>query len=202
MAQAVERQHPRVAVDTLAYIETIQVPKTIRPRKNVVVRVCSDSVGAWAKPFLPARQLPVAGIIKQWSAAHDRLSVWDYNVNFSHYLAPMPNLDVIADNIRFWVEHKAEGLMTQGGYQAAAERDELKSWVIAKLMWDPSLDEKALTEDFIAGHYGAAAPAMAELDALLVKAGKDHAGELASPPGGIRYPMDIPFLSKEFLAQS
>jgi hypothetical protein len=111
----------------------------------------------------------------------------------------MPNLDVIADNIRFWVEHKAEGLMTQGGYQGAAERDELKSWVIAKLMWDPSLDEKALANDFIAGHYDKAAPAMAEYEALLAGLREEHATEMASPPGGIRYPMDAPFLTKEFL---
>jgi hypothetical protein len=199
VAEAVERQYPRVAVDTLAYLETIQVPKRIRPRKNVVIRLCNDTVGAWAKPFTPARRLPVAEVIKRWSAAHDRLSVWDYNVNFSHYLAPMPNLDVIADNIRFWVGNKAEGLMTQGGYQGAAERDELKSWVIAKLMWDPSLDEKALVDDFIVGHYGKAAPAMAEYEALLGGLREKHAAAMASPPGGIRYPMDAPFLSKEFL---
>ena len=74
------------------------------------------------EPVPPARR--VAGgrhrWRKQWSAVHDRIYVWDYNVNFSHYLAPMPNMDVIADNIRFWVENKAEGVMTQGGYQGAA----------------------------------------------------------------------------------
>ena len=58
--------------------------------------------------------------MKEWSAVHDRFSIWDYNVNFSHFLAPMPNMDVIADNIRFWVENKAEGVMTQGGYQSAS----------------------------------------------------------------------------------
>ena len=199
VAEAVEKEFPRVVIDTLAYLETIQVPKTIRPRRNVAIRLCNDAVGAWARPFTPAEQCDVAKLIGAWSAVHDRIYVWDYNVNFSHYLAPMPNLDVVASNIRFWVKNNAEGVMTQGGYQGAAERDELKSWVIAKLLWDPSRDEGELANDFILGHYGKAAPAVAEYDALLRQLRQTHPAETAAPPGGIRYLMDAPFFSKEFL---
>ena len=85
---------------------------------------------------------------------HDRIYIWDYNVNFSHYLAPMPNLDVIAANIRFWVTNHVEGVDDAGRLSGAGRRDELKSWVASKLLWDPSRDEKALTQDFIWGHYG------------------------------------------------
>src|SRR5439155_3076265 len=38
VAEAVEKEHPGVLVDTLAYLDTVGVPKTIRPRRNVVVR--------------------------------------------------------------------------------------------------------------------------------------------------------------------
>ena len=202
VAEAVEKEHPNVLVDTLAYLETIKPPRTIRPRKNVVVRICNDTVGAWARPFTPARQLPVAQIMKDWAAVHDRFSIWDYNVNFSHFLAPMPNMDVIADNIRFWVENNAVGVMTQGGYQSTSERDELRSWVIAKLMWDPTRDVDALVDDFVTGHYGAAAPMLKEYETLLATSRKEHESVAQNPPGGIRYPMDIAFLSKDFLAKA
>jgi hypothetical protein len=199
VADAVAKEFPGVMVDTLAYLETLPVPKTIRPHKNVIIRLCNDVPGAWSHPFTPAEQTGTAQYVAAWSKVHDKLSIWDYHVNFSHYLAPMPNVDVIAANIRYWAKNKAWGVMTQAGYQGMAERDELKSWVIAKLLWDPSLDEKELTQDFILGHYGPAAGPIAEYDALLEQAGKDHAKELASPPGGIRYPMDVPFLSREFI---
>jgi hypothetical protein len=199
VAEAIEKDYPNVTIDTLAYLDTIGVPKTARPRKNVAIRFCNDVPGAWSHPFTPAENCPVAAIAKAWSAACDRIYVWDYNVNFSHYLAPMPNMDVIAKNIKFWVANHAEGVMTQGGYSGVTERDWMRSWVIAKLMWDPSLDQQALVDDFIYGYYGKAAPAMAEYDALLRKAGEDHAKELASPPGGIRYPMTTAFLTKDFL---
>lgn len=199
VAETIEKTHPHVVIDTLAYLETSGVPKTLRPRKNVAVRFCNDTVGAWAQPFTPAEKCKAAALARAWSAVHDRIHVWDYNVNFSHYLAPMPNLEVIAANIRFWTANKAEGVMLQGGYQGPAERDELKSWVGAKLLWDPSRNERDLAEDFHLGHYGAAAPALIDYERLLAETAQQHAAVLAAPPHGIRYPMDAAFLSKEFL---
>jgi hypothetical protein len=202
VAQAVEAEYPNVVIDTLAYLETIQVPKTARPRKNVAIRLCNDAVGAWSRPFTPAEQCDTAKLVSAWGAVHKRIYIWDYNVNFSHYLAPMPNLDVMVANIRFWIKNQAEGVMLQGGYQGPAERDQLKCWVTAKLLWNPAWDEKALAHDFIQGHYGKAAPALDEYEALLERIRTDHASEMASPPGGIRYPMDAPFFTKAFAAQA
>lgn len=202
VAEAIEAEHPEVVIDTLAYLETIQVPKTVRPRRNVAIRLCNDAVGAWSHPFTPAAQCDVAKLAAAWSAVHNRLYIWDYNVNFSHYLAPMPNLDVIAANIRFWIQHHGEGVMLQGGYQGPAERDQLKSWVAAKLLWNPAWDEKALTRDFLEGHYGKAAPALEEYEALLEQMRSEHAPQMASPPGGIRYPMDAPFFTKGYLERA
>ena len=202
VAKIIEKERPDVVIDTLAYLETIQVPKTVRPRKNVVIRLCNDSVGAWSRPFTPAAECDVAKLASAWGAVHNRIYIWDYNVNFSHYLAPMPNLDVMAANIRFWIKNQAEGVMLQGGYQGPAEQDQLKCWVTAKLLWNPSWDENALAQDFILGHYGKAAPALEEYEALLKRMKTAHAKELASPPGGIRYPMDAPFFTKEFVMQA
>ena len=202
VAEVIGQEFPQVSIDTLAYLETIQVPKTARPRKNVVIRLCNDAVGSWTHPFTPAAECDVAKLVTAWSEVHNRIHIWDYNVNFSHYLAPMPNLEVMADNIRFWAAHHAEGVMLQGGYQGPAERDELKCWVTAKLLWDPSRDEKALTQDFIQGHYGKAAPALAEYEALLEGVKREHAKEMRSPAGGIRYTMDAPFFTKEFVTRA
>ena len=202
VAAAIEPDYPNVVIDTLAYLDTIQVPKTVRPRRNVAIRLCNDVVGAWSHPFTPAEQCQSAQLIRAWSAVHNRLYIWDYNVNFSHYLAPMPNLDVMAANIRFWIRNHAEGVMLQGGYQGPAERDQLKCWVCAKLLWNPAWDEQALEGDFIEGHYGKAAPALEAYEALLGRMRVEHAQEMASPPGGIRYPMDAPFITKEFVTQA
>jgi len=200
VAEAIEEAHPNVVISTLAYLETVKPPKTMRPRKNVAIRLCNDSVGSWVHPFTPAEQCHFGELLKAWSNVHERIYIWDYVVNFSHYLAPMPNMEVIAKNIRFFVENNAEGIMTQGAYQSpGAERDWMRAWVIAKLLWNPSLDVSELIADFIWGHYGKAAPAIMEYDQLLRQTAGKHREQLASPEGGIRYRMDHPFFSKAFL---
>ncbi|HPO13542.1 MAG TPA: DUF4838 domain-containing protein [Candidatus Hydrogenedentes bacterium] len=200
VAEAVEKEYPRVIVDTLAYLETVKPPKALRPRKNVAIRLCTDNC-MWSKPFTPAEEVPAFhDAMVGWSAIHDRITIWDYCVNFSHYPAPMPNLPAIAANIRFFVAHNAKGVMEQGAYQSpCAENDLLRAWVFAKLMWDPTRDLDALVQDFIWGYFGNAAPAIAEYNALLAKTAQEHTESMKSPKDGIRYPMDSEFLTKEFL---
>ncbi len=203
VAEAIEHEHPHVVVSTLAYLETVKVPKTVRPRKNVVIRLCNDYVGSWRQPFTPAQQCEFGELVKAWSDAHDRIYIWDYVINFSHYMAPMPNMEVVAKNIRFLVDNNAEGIMTQGCYQSpGAEREWLRSWVFAKLMLYPSMNLNELMQDFIWGHYGKAAPAIAQYNELLKEQTEKYKDVLAKPEGGIRYKMDNPFLSKEFLKRA
>ncbi|MDQ1257725.1 MAG: hypothetical protein QG656_2331 [Candidatus Hydrogenedentes bacterium] len=203
VAEAVEKEHPDVVVSTLAYLETVKPPKTMRPRKNVAICLCTDNC-MWTHPFTPAREIQAFhDAMTGWGAIHNRIHIWDYCVNFSHYTAPMPNMDAIADNIRFFMDNHATGIMEQGAYQSSgAERDLLRSWVFAKLLWDPSLDVTELTQDFIWGYFEEAAPAIAEYNALLRNAGKGCEAAMADPEGGIRYAMDHPFLSPEFLAKA
>lgn len=203
VAEAIEDEFPEVTVSTLAYLETIKPPKTIRPRRNVAIRLCTDNC-MWSHPFTPAREIEAfREAMEGWAAICEQIHIWDYCVNFSHYTAPMPNLDAIADNIRYFVANNAKGVMEQGAYQSVgAERDALRSWVLAKLMWDPSRDLRELETDFIRGYFGPAAPPILEYNRLLRQAGKDHAEELRDPPGGIRYEMDHPFLSDDFLRRA
>ncbi len=157
VAEAVEQEFPAVTVDTLAYVETVRPPKTLRPRKNVAIRMCNDFVGSWKKPFTPARDCEFGKIVQDWSAIHDNLYIWDYVTNFSHYMAPMPNLDAVADNIRFYADNQVQGVMTQAGYTSTGvEREWMRSWIFAKLMWNPSWDLESLQKDFIYGNFGRA----------------------------------------------
>ncbi len=203
VADAVEKESPDVVVSTLAYLETVKPPKTLRPRDNIAIRLCTDNC-MWSHPFTPADEVPAfRDAMTGWGAIHKRIHIWDYCVNFSHYTAPMPNMDVVAENIRFFVANNATGVMEQGAYQSpGAERDLMRVWVMAKLMWEPSRDVWELMQDFIWGYFGNAAPAIAEYNALLRATGEQHKDSLAGPKGGIRYPMDSPFLSRDFLDQA
>ncbi|UCH34865.1 MAG: DUF4838 domain-containing protein, partial [Armatimonadota bacterium] len=208
IAEAVEKDHPRVWISTLAYLDTVDAPQKVRPRENVIVRLCND-LHSWRYPLCDFAAAPYPEseryrrAIIGWSKIADHLSIWDYTVNFSHYLAPMPNMHVIAPSVWFYIDHNVKGIMFQGAYQSpGAERMEMRCWVMAKLLWDPSRDVERLTQDFIWGYYGKAAPAIAEYYELLEQAGRERGQIINEKAIGIRYPMDSEFLSREFLDQA
>jgi hypothetical protein len=203
VAEAVEKEHPYILINTLAYVTTVRPPKTMHPRKNVIIQMCNDDVGSWEHPFTPAEQCEFGKIVKEWAAIHDNLSVWDYTINFNHYLAPMPNFSVVAENIRFYADNHVHGVMTQANYNTpGADREWMRCWVFAKLMWNPRLDYRELMKDFIFGHYGAASELIWKYNELLEGQAIKFKDALAKPLGGIRFKIYSPHLNSEFLDQA
>lgn len=164
IAEAVEKEFPHVAVDTLAYQYTRKPPRTIRPRPNVIVRLCSIEC-CFAHPLDGCSEASNTSFLEDlrgWSKLTRRLYVWDYTTNFKHYLLPFPNLDVLDKNIRTFVAHGVVGIFEQGNYSqgGGGELSELRAWVHAKLLWNPDRDGDALIREFVHGVYGRAAPAV------------------------------------------
>jgi hypothetical protein len=153
VAEAIEKEFPNVYVETLAYQYTRKPPKVIRPRDNVVVRLCSIEC-SFSQPLASEQNKKFRDDVEGWSKIADKLFVWDYVTNFALYLLPFPNYRVLDPNIDFYVDHNVVGLFEQGDYQAeTGDFVQLRAWVIAKLLWNPSLDPKALVDEFVAGYY-------------------------------------------------
>ncbi len=160
VAEQVEKEFPDVWIETLAYQYTRKPPKTIRPRHNVVPRLCTiecDFSRPLDKSSYP-QNVRFVDDIKGWSAITDKLYVWDYTTNFHNYVGPHPNFPAIPGNIRFFRDNRVVGLFEQGANEGPhAEFGELRAWLIAKLLWDPDQSAEALLDDFFAGYYGASA---------------------------------------------
>ncbi len=156
VAADIEPEFPHVAISTLAYQYTRKPPKHVKPRPNVIVRLCSIEC-SFSKPLEDERNRKFRDDIVGWSKICNRLYIWDYTTNFRHYLLPHPNLRVLAPNVKFFVDHGVKGIFEQGAYQSyGSEMAELKGWVLAKLLWNPSLDGQKLIDEFIDGYYGPA----------------------------------------------
>jgi hypothetical protein len=158
VAEEIEKEFPHVAISTLAYQYTRKPPKFVRPRQNVIVRLCSIEC-SFSKPLRDERNRKFREDILGWSKICKRLYIWDYTTDFRHYVMPHPNLRVLGPNVKFFVEHNVKGIFEQGAYQSyGAEMAELRAWVLAKLLWQPKRDEQKLMDEFIEGYYGAAGP--------------------------------------------
>ena len=158
VAADIEKEFPHVAVSTLAYQYTRTPPKYVKPRHNVIVRLCSIEC-SFSTPLTDERNKKFRDDIVGWSKICNRLYIWDYTTNFKHHIMPHPNLRVLGPNVKFFVDHNAKGIFEQGAYTTnGAEMAELRAWVLAKLLWDPTRDGQELIDEFIDGYYGAAGP--------------------------------------------
>lgn len=162
IAEAIEKDHPAIAIDTLAYQYTRKPPKSVIPRPNVIVRLCSIEC-CFSHPLDGCPEKTNTSFlddIKGWNKLTKRLYIWDYTTNFSHYLLPNPNLGVLDKNIRTFADNGVVGIFEQGAYSpgGGGELCELRSWVLAKLLWDPSKNGGELIKEYIAGAFGPAAP--------------------------------------------
>jgi hypothetical protein len=210
IADHVGKKYPKVVIDTLAYQWSRKAPKHVRPRPNVCVRLCSIEC-CFAHPlreceadmgfFNKAEKLQsFQKDLADWAKVCDRLYIWDYVVNFSHYLLPFPNFHVLKDNINFFIENNVKGIFEEdcNSNYTGQEFAEMRAWVLGKLLWDPDLDTDALVHEFIAGYYKAASDPLREYFHLIHDAAaKDPAAHF----GIYRLP-EIRFITPEIIKRS
>jgi len=169
VAAAIGRDYPHVLIDTLAYQWTENPPRYVRPLPNVRVRLAP--LGACFGHALNAcaANAHVYKNLTAWSAITSQLYLWHYSTNFNHYLQPFPDLGEISADIPLVHQHGVVGLFYEGDYApgGGGEMSELKSYLIAKLMWNPDRPSAPIIAEFLNGVYGPAAPFVHQwLDAL------------------------------------
>ena len=172
VAEAVEREFPRVTVETFAYQYTRRAPRGVRPRRNVLVRLC-DIECPFSTPLAAAHDAASRAFVRDlddWTAlAPGQVFVWDYVTDFRNYLLPHPNLFSLGPNVRLFAQKGAVGVFEQGDTcSGAGELAPLRAWLLSHLLWDPAADDRALIREFVRGYWGeAAAPHLLRYVALV-----------------------------------
>ena len=174
VAEAVEKEFPNVAIDTLAYDYSRNPLKLTKPNHNVIIRLCSFEC-CFSHPLDDCRQTAdlkkrsnkksddFAGDVEKWSEISDKLYIWDYVTNFEFYQLCHPNLHVLAPNIRFFAKNNVKGVFEQGNGQGEyGEMAELRTWLLAKLLWNPDFDVEKGIDEFLAAWFGPAAGTVRE----------------------------------------
>ena len=161
IADDIKDDYPHVYVDTLAYRYTRKAPKTIRPRDNVIIRLCSIEC-CFCHPLEDpdcSHNVAFKKDIEEWSAICNNLYIWDYTTDFLCYLGPFPNFAVLQKNVKFFKDHHVIGMFEQGNYQSlSGEFGELRGYLLAKLLWNPDMTEAeydAIMNEFLRDYYGA-----------------------------------------------
>ena len=165
VAERIEKAHPRVKVGTLAYWYTRKPPKTVVPRHNVQIQLCSIeccTLHAIDNPDCEQNQA-FCEDTNAWGKICDDIWIWNYNTNFRSYDLPFPNLRSIQPNVRYFLRNNAKGVFMQAnGNGLTGEFSDLRNYLISHLIWDPHLDADTLLNEFVDLHYEAAAPPILE----------------------------------------
>ena len=105
VAEAVAERYPDKYIDTLAYMYTQKPPKNIRPHPNLIVRLCHMAPSCDSHPLATCpKNAAYVEDLRGWTAITDKVYVWHYVTNFSHYLMPFPNFNAIRRDIPFYHE--------------------------------------------------------------------------------------------------
>jgi len=159
-ADAVAKDRPCVFVGTLAYQFSRTPPRSLKPHPNVAIQLCSIEacqIHRLNDPGCP-RNAAFCKDLEGWCRICEHVYVWNYNSNFACYNSPCPNLDVIGPNVRFLASHGVNGVFIQAAGNAQnTELCELRNYMISRLLWNPTLDDRKLILEFVTLHYGRAA---------------------------------------------
>jgi hypothetical protein len=201
IAESVEKDYPGIRVETLAYQYSRKPPKNLRPRRNVIIRLCSIEC-CFSHPLenCPSEEnKSFRRDIEAWQPVSPLLYVWDYTTNFAHYLQPFPNLEVLQQNVKFFVKHGVKGLFEQGNYSPGGngEMAPLRAYLLAKLLWNPDTDLKKHVDDFLKGYYGRAMNAVRAYIELLHRKAREKEVHVH-----IYDPPTSAFLDDEFLEEA
>lgn len=203
VAERVEEQYPDVMVGTLAYWYTRRAPKTIKPRHNVQIQLCSIECCELHPINDPAcpKNVEFCKDVMDWKAISDNVWIWNYNTNFSYYDLPFPNLRVIGPNVRFFRDNNAKGVFMQANAMGdAGEMCDLRNYLMARTLWNPELESWPLVEEFCALHYEGAAPVILEYLNLIHENAEVHGNhpncgafpvELGLTPEGVEKGFDL-----------
>jgi hypothetical protein len=169
-------QFPNKIISTLAYEYGRHAPKTLKPRDNVNIMLCSIEAHRDKPIKEDTASAEFVKDVQDWGKIAKDIIVWDYVIQFNHLISPFPNLQVLQPNIQFFAENGVNSMFEQGNREVGGEFAALRSYLISKLLWDPYLNVDSVMNDFLFGYYGAAGKPIREyIDMMreeLLKGGK------------------------------
>jgi len=190
VAERVAARYPGRQVGTLAYWHTRKPPARLRPGPNVQIQLanieccCLHAVSDTACE----RNAGFLADLEEWCRISDQVYVWSYFTDFRYFDLPFPNLRSMGPNLRLFADRGVKGVFAQShGGTTCGDMSDLKSYVLARLLWNPYLDGWSLVEEFCRLHYGDAG---VEVLAYLTRL-HDRADSLGIHPGCFATPEEL-----------
>jgi len=120
-------------------------------------------------------------LILGWRAIVDKMFIWSYCIDYCEAMAPFNCWDALEGNYRGFKKYGMEYVFEEGMYHRIVPNFHyLRSYAVAKLMWDSSCSLENIIDEFMVGYYGKeVAPYMRKYFDYL----RDHCRKISSEKG-------------------
>ncbi|MGZ5196650.1 MAG: DUF4838 domain-containing protein [Kaistella sp.] len=149
---------PDKTFTTLAYTHTSNPPLVTVPKKNVIIFLSNIEIYRTFEVEKDASAELFRKKLMGWKNKTDTVFIWDYYTQFTNFLAPFPNYFTFRPNIKYYRKNNIRGVFAQLNGPTYGDFAELKTYLLAKYLWKPDLNEQHLMDDFLEGYYKNAAP--------------------------------------------
>ncbi len=165
VSTAVQKTHPGKYVMNLAYSQYILPPERIEIRPFVIPQYCLWSAYRHADSALRRKQEDMTA---RWAKASKHTGIYEYYINGSWPSLPRIVVGHIAASIKTLRKQGYDYYQTQAGDEFAVNG--INYYVAGRLLWDSSLDEAAIRDDFYRAGFGNAAGAVKRFHQRLIDA--------------------------------
>ena len=167
IGEQIEKEYPDVVLKTFAYNLTQPPPKTIRPRKNVMIGWCDvyskcDGLRPLSHPWNKDHYEQ----IKAWGEAAPCLGIgddyWTTLSYYSEFPLPWTMAQCLGPDIRHYADCGCTTYFAETAYYMDPGKNfiDLEYWLAYQLLVNPHQPVDPLINIFMEGYYGPAAPDM------------------------------------------
>ena len=167
VAEEVQKTHPGKYIVSMAYSRYTKPPQNIKLYPFVIPQYCLWSAYKHANAELKQKHEEIA---EDWAKAASRKGIYEYHINGSWPGMHRIVTNYIAESIKYLYQQGIDLYQTQSGDDFAING--LNYYVAGKLLWDTTLDEKKILDDFYSNAFGDAGSAVKRFHHRLEEAWK------------------------------
>lgn len=178
------KTHPGKQVGILAYVSHTRPPHSAVPDPNYATLICHTP---WEFCHVHALDDPACKLnrrfieyVKGWTKVSRNVAVYDYYGHF-YVFAPFPITRNIGRDIPFLYSLGVRRFMSETQQHWATQG--INFYLAAKLLWNPTLNPRALLDEYYRGFYGKSAPAMRRFWERFEQAMQETAAVVAAATG-------------------
>ena len=151
---------PNVKLDTIAYSYAIDAPDIVL-EDNIIVRLCLSGC-RWHTNAEECTELGGGlqksfDVLQAWKSHAKEFYVWSYPINWANNLTFDASYQGLYNQYKYFAENNVKGIYCEGYPVNNGEFCELKTYMLAKLLANPTMsygEYQYHMRDFMQGYYG------------------------------------------------